>query len=784
MLFESSYPPLLQGVSEQHQDLRKPGQVTELVNMVCDPVTGLRRRPGVEFKQWWAGVTTNDWIHLYTEVVDIAGFQAVLWIDTKAGWVQLLDQNTHAVLAKWDSPYVLGDKFSIRTAFVGDRLYICNTAKRPVVHREQRYKRWQSSGFAYVLSGAYGKTYDLTVRGRNGVGRVARYTTPSGQGANDSALATPEYIMKQLADGITANMADLPGVGVEIRGAYLFVWTSDPDTVIEVTSDVGSTFLVSSGTGRVATTSQLPAILPPNGRDAVVAVGYGRAPQYYRYDASQQSWLETGGPNSISKIEDTPIHIRRTNGTWFIDWNAWEGRLAGDDASNPEFHWMSAGITGMCSYQGRLCILSGNYVAFSAANNPRRWFRSTVVDLLDSDPIEVGASSQSSASYTWGAQYQRDLLLFSKNHQAVVPSTGQAITPRTATVAPTSGYATDTNVSPTILGKTLMYARPTAPGYTGFMEMIPSQYTASQYISDDATPHLPRYFKGSVAEFKASPSVPLAVVLMSDTRYHLQVYEYTWDGDQRAQAAWHRWTFPYPIESVYWVGGLLHIVFNQNSARFLGVLDPRGSSESARNTQPFLDMHFSAILHPSGVLGVPPWVNVLDVNFRQKWVGVVSDPQARDWGMPVPLDDPSSFDASRAASPVRIGLPFTSTVVPPRPIVVDEKGDAVHTSPKSAVVLKYTFHLQRAYKIKVLVMRGVPYGNPQEWVYREVYANQWDAPSLVPGSTWVAPEAITDMPLGVQMDEHFLRISSDSVYELNLLGLSFAVSYKPLYSRR
>ena len=784
MLFESSYPPLLQGVSEQHQDLRKPGQVTELVNMVCDPVTGLRRRPGCAYK-WHTSTSTTDWIHLYTEVIDIAGYQAILWVDTHMGKVWLLDQTTHEQIAEFTAPYVLGNKFSIRTAFVGDTLYLCNTLKRPNVKRAQPYRRWQSSGFAYVLSGSYGKTYDLTIRGRNGVGRVARYTTPSGQGTNDAALATPEYIAKQLADLITGNMADLPGVGVEVRGAYIFAWTEDPDTIIEVTSDVGSTFMVASGTGRVATVSQLPAILPPRGDRAVIAVGYGRAPQYYRYDGSQQAWLETGGPNSVSAIADVPVSIYRKNGTWYIDWNDWEGRFAGDDVTNPDFHWLSAGITGMCAYQGRLCILSGNYVAFSAAGNPKRWYRSTVTELLDSDPIEVGASSQSSASYTWGVQYQRDLLLFSKSHQAVVPSTGQAITPRTATVAPTSGYATDTNVPPAIMGKTLMYARPTAPGYTGFMEMIPSQYTAGQYISDDATPHLPRYFSGEVSEFKASASVPMAAVLMSNTRYHLQVYEYTWDGDQRVQSAWHRWTFPYPIESIYWVGGLLHIVFNRsNNVRIVCTLDPRGSSESARNTYPFLDLHFSSFLSNFGLLSKPEWLSLLDKDFEKRWVGVVADQGLPDWGMPVPLDDPSRFDVDRRASQVLIGLPYTSTVVPPRPVVVDEKGDAVHTAPKSAVVLKYTFHLQRAYKIKVLVMRGVPYGNPQEWVYREVYANQWDQFSLVPGSTWAAPEAVTDMPLGVQMDEHFLRISSDSVYELNLLGLSFVVNYKPLFQRR
>lgn len=48
--FESSYKSLLQGVSQQIPSERLPGQLTSQLNMLSDPVTGLRRRPGVEFK--------------------------------------------------------------------------------------------------------------------------------------------------------------------------------------------------------------------------------------------------------------------------------------------------------------------------------------------------------------------------------------------------------------------------------------------------------------------------------------------------------------------------------------------------------------------------------------------------------------------------------------------------------------------------------------------------------------------------------------------------------------
>ena len=46
MKASGSYASLVHGVSEQVPQQRKPGQVTEQVNLIADPVTGLTRRHG------------------------------------------------------------------------------------------------------------------------------------------------------------------------------------------------------------------------------------------------------------------------------------------------------------------------------------------------------------------------------------------------------------------------------------------------------------------------------------------------------------------------------------------------------------------------------------------------------------------------------------------------------------------------------------------------------------------------------------------------------------------
>ena len=47
-----SYPNYLGGLNEQPDELKKPGQVVEALNVIPDPVIGLTRRPGFEKLQW------------------------------------------------------------------------------------------------------------------------------------------------------------------------------------------------------------------------------------------------------------------------------------------------------------------------------------------------------------------------------------------------------------------------------------------------------------------------------------------------------------------------------------------------------------------------------------------------------------------------------------------------------------------------------------------------------------------------------------------------------------
>ena len=60
-----SYPNYLGGLNEQPDELKKPGQLVEALNVIPDPVLGLSRRPGFEYINRMPGVEPGGtWFEL------------------------------------------------------------------------------------------------------------------------------------------------------------------------------------------------------------------------------------------------------------------------------------------------------------------------------------------------------------------------------------------------------------------------------------------------------------------------------------------------------------------------------------------------------------------------------------------------------------------------------------------------------------------------------------------------------------------------------------------------
>ena len=774
--YESGDASPLQGVSQQIVRARQPGQVTAQENMLSDPVTGLRRRPGVEhvFDLAMTGSTADKVLAWF---VDIGGVNLHVLLNTSDGQIKLLSE-AYAVLETLAGGAYLttSNRKSIRAAVVGDELFLLNTEKIPAVVAPGATLAPTSRGFFFVVSGAYNKKFEVTVTSASGT-ISASYTTPTGAGAGDAALSTAAYIAGQLHTQLAAAGGAI-NITPYVLDAYIYIASTVTGVLVESSS--GTLFTGVSKDSYVTVESSLPAKLPAEGDGYVMRVGDIKLPKYYTYQHSTRTWRESGEHGAPAALSNMPVSILNIAGTWTLATTNFEGRGAGDSESNPTPRFVGGGISGMGAYQGRLVLLSGPQVCMSASSKSRRMYRTTLTSLLDSDTIQVGSSANSSASYEYAVPFQKDLLLFSAKYQAIIPSSNLAITPRTATVLVTSTYTSDMNSSPVPMGRTLMYPTPRSADFFGIMEMLPSSQADSLYMSFEATPHLPKYMGGN-CRFSASSTVANLVVFgTSLDKNAVFVHEYQWDGDTKSQKAWHRWTFPYEVATAYFAGDLLHVVFVGNAEVVLGVIDARaGTLTETADSRPFLDLYVPATITDHNV-PIPAWLTTLDPTITT--TGRLVERTGELAGSLVgATGSGSNFTTvlSHPSGPVYIGVPYESVFSPSTPLHRDRDGKAITTN--KVTLQRYILSTQNSGDFQVLVRDA---STPAAEGPYDPGVLFFSSSELTLGETPVAEDSQAVVPCRTDTYSTTLAFSTNGPHELNVVGLDYVLKVNQKIRRR
>lgn len=775
--FESAYKSLLQGVSQQIPKERLPGQLTSQLNMLSDPVTNLRRRPGSQFRysRAFQDVAADRVLCWFT---DVAGERMHVVLNCNTGKILLLD-NSFTEIGFLDGGTYLQptNTASIRATTVGNEFFLCNTEVLPALTVPSGTAP-TNSGFAYVVAGTFSKGYDITVSHAGGT-ISASYTTPSGSSSGDAALATPEYIATQLATQLTSNGGGA-GLTVYRTGPYIYV-TFGSDIAVNTT--VSTNYLIPSRSGIVSAAGNLPARLPTEADGFICKVGTEELPQYFKYNATKVAWYEVGAFGSPTAITNMPASIRWDGSAWELVQVAFEGRNAGDDETNPAHEFCTQGITGIATYQGRLVIMSGPMVSLSGSGKPHRFFRSTVTSVVDSDPIEIGSSMNSSAAYEYAVQFQKDLVLLSSAYQAVIPSNNIAISPKTATVVPTSAHEVDVSCPPVVLGRTLMYPSPKSEDFFGVMEMVPSPYTDSQYVSQDATPHLPKYMGGR-CRFGVSSSVAnMALFGPSGDPRSLIVHEYHWDGDTKVQQAWHTWTFPYDVAAAYFAFDKIIIAHAQNDTLVLTSIDPKiGVLTFDAERRPFLDLWSSQtvddyyVTPPDWMFALDPAVlnkvrlTVLTGNMAGELVG--SSPEQAGVG--------GSLRTVRSYryGPVGMGVPYRSGFAPTPPVIRDYNDLPIDTT--KATLLRYALGTKNSAEFKVVVTDQ----NSESDDPFSVGTLLWSSEELALDRALYSTDAVSIIPCRTNAKSTTVEIYTESTGELNVTTLEYVMRYNQKIKRR
>lgn len=768
--YEDSYKSQLQGVSQQIARDRLDGQVSAQENMLSDKVTNLRRRPGARHLFHFPlpasfGASIAAW------EAQIGERNVVVLLNAKNGDLRILGDD---YLVAWveSCPYLITTDIStIQVASLNGEFVMANTAHKPTLGGPSTAPHdADKQGFFYVRAGAFSKPYTVYVGTSLGSNNYT-YTTPASTVAGAAENSTPEKIATEIAAKINVESGATGAVATVIGNAVSIVSTQGELTV---STPSGASYILASNRMLMRDEADLPLKLPDNAEGFTVRIGEESAARYYRYNAGRSVWLEAGALGSPTSIIGMPVRIRY--GIQFeLDQTEYEGRLAGDDTTNPAPSFIETGITGMSTYQGRLVLFAGSKVYLSASGNVTRFFRSTVVSLLDNDTIGIGSSGAASAVWRYGIPYQKDLVLFSADEQGIIPGSSVAITPRTAVVLPSTKYTFDPATTPVVAGRNLMYSSPRSGEFFGIMEMSPSTVTEGQYVSDDATPHLPKYLPGR-CRFIVSSSVANMVVMghTGDLRT-LTVHEYFWNAGEKVQQAWHRWTFPYDITNVFFRGNSIIVMFLQNDMLVGCAIDPRAAGyNNASQRRPFLDMYdFTPVTDRA--VAMPQWMLEFDPSIYQRLkVAIADGPLAgEEVGFDTGFTHPSFQNGT-----VAVGLPFRSSVIPTAPMMKDE--DGVKISSNKLTITRFSVGTNKSSAYKVIV-RDKNSIDPESVTYSTLY---FSSPELELGKALEGGDSTAIVPARMLADSLVLELYTEGTGELNLVGLEFVAKYHEKIKRR
>lgn len=261
------------------------------------------------------------------------------------------------------------------------------------------------------------------------------------------------------------------------------------------------------------------------------------------------AWEETIGPNTYRGMDDTTLpHTIISTGlnTFTIGVQEYADLTCGDGFLAPPPIFVGHPITNVFFFKDRLGFLSRESISMSQAGDVFNFFRTTMSQSLDSDPINVSVSTDEVVDLTSTASFQENLILFSKTGQFVLKG-GDILSNRTISITNVTKYDVDDSIDPVSVGSYIYFATK-RDNFTSFREFQLNS-TTDVYDSVEITEQIPRYIPQNIKALTGSPTEDVLVALSSDASNCLYVYKYFFSGNQKLLSSWSKFVFGNPADT-------------------------------------------------------------------------------------------------------------------------------------------------------------------------------------------------------------------------------------------
>ena len=565
-LVNHTIPGLFGGVSQQDPSLRHATQVTEMVNCYPTVIGGVTKRPPSQLAYVDNTFPTDSFIYSYDR--GSGNEEYVICINSN-GEFRIFDIVKNNWINEWtansylDIPVGATAAESFTMSTVGDTTFVVNKTVNCAMSGtidDNGDPTWDTTFYYWVkrTNGDSGNnaslryTYyiyknDTLIAQNTNHDSTAAVTALKGD-ADLTAIATAKGSVLKVAAGVdTYSGAD--SWGNQASGSFM----SKAKKLQDLPNDFGFEGAVLQVTGDEDT---------------------GFDDFYVKY--TDGVWKETFKPGLDGSFNPTTmphkIEVRRLteDPTYFVNFDVieWDSRKVGDEDSASDPSFIGQPIQDVFFYRNRLGFIAGDNVILSESGSYYNFYPTTVTSILDSDPIDVAVDSNKAISLRYATPFNRELLIFGDKAQFVM-SSGDTLTPKDVSVQQSTAFDIK-DVEPVVLGPNAYFATE-KNSFSGIREY----YVQPDSLSNDAadiTAHCPNYLPKNIVKIAGSSKNDMLFVLSSDTPDTIYVYNFYWNGEEKAQSAWHKWTFNGTVFNIDVIGSNLLLMIDRSGQVALEVL--------------------------------------------------------------------------------------------------------------------------------------------------------------------------------------------------------------------
>jgi hypothetical protein len=469
-------------------------------------------------------------------------------------------------------------------------------------------------------------------------------------------------------------------------------------------------------------------------------------------------------------VASTPALLRSLIPT--LDLPDIEPRHVGDPDTNKAPYFIDQPITYIGAFQDRLVVAAGPVITMSEVGNYFNFFRTSVLTVVDSDPVEVYAIGSENDTIRRSVVFDKSLLLFGDKRQYSI--NGRVpVTPATTSVIQSSAHEDATEAAPLANGDLIFYMKQ-REGVCGAFQIAIGDVSDTSN-STEVTQQLYDYIPGTPLELLATTAPHMLFARTNSDFSTIYTYRYLDDqsGRQRLLDSWSRWTFNAALGDLIGMSihqGMLLLYFSRTGLDASGVMRTwlsvdRASLRSKINHKPYLD---SARPYTSVATGAADrcW-------HTQAGISTAYDNSSTAWLQgTASLADVPAMAAEFPAVPTSAlvsGTPFDSYIDLTNPYTRDRSGTAIVTG--RLTVTRFTASYSNTAALRAHLTTPFSYEQVLDFNGRVLGSSN--------NIVGVQPVSRGQIPIfvGREVRDFTLRVSSRDWYPATLTGIEWTGQY-------